>query len=97
MKNRKGTAVTVKAAAPFYGFDSLDYKNFRIEDTWKNITGKSWMISDGNLAAMGYGIRSAVGGLPMNDDVWYGKYNGLGYLVHESEIVDEAAPAQDTV
>lgn len=60
---------------------------FRIEDWWDRLTGTSWMFSDGNPAAMIYAMRSA-GGLPLDDEVVYGKdiMSGLGHLVHVSEI-----------
>lgn len=57
-----------------------------VEDYWMNVFGKSWMFSDGNPAALNYALRSGVNGLPINDDVVYAKINGLGHLVHTSEI-----------
>lgn len=88
----KGKTVKVQAKAPFYGFeDSTEYEPVHIEDLWQNVQeeGKSWMICEGNLACLGYAVRAGVGGLPIDNNVWYGKYEGLGYLIHESEIVNE--------
>jgi hypothetical protein len=59
---------------------------YHIEDLWIKVAGQSWMDSDGNPAAMLYGIRSGLAGLPIDNDVLYGKISGLGCLVHVSEI-----------
>lgn len=59
---------------------------YHIEDTWKNVTGGSWMFAQGNPAALNYAMRSAFADLPIDDNVYYGKINGLGFIVHESEI-----------
>lgn len=60
---------------------------YHVEDLWINVAGKSWMDCDGNPACLNYAARSV--GLPIDDKVLYGKIGGLGYLVHESEIVEE--------
>ena len=57
-----------------------------IEGLWIEMTGTSWMYSNGNWAAMHYGMRSAANGLPLDDDVYYGKIGRFGHLVHSSEI-----------
>lgn len=81
---------TVKLAKdvkdPFAGVQPAG-SDYRVEDYWINVTGKSWMFSDGNPAAMNYGIRSGMAGLPIDDKVLYGKIGHLGFLVHESELV----------
>lgn len=61
---------------------------FHVEDYWDRVSGGSWMYADGNFAAMGYGMRSGVVGLPLDNEVLYGKVGGLGYIVHVSEVVD---------
>lgn len=66
---------------------SLKGKKITIEGLWQDIVGQSWMFSDGNSACLQYAIRASVDDLPIDDDVWYGKIGGLGYLVHESEVV----------
>lgn len=58
---------------------------YRIEDWWDRMTGGSWMNDDGNPAALQYGMRS-LGGLPMDDEVVYGKIGNLGHIVHVSEL-----------
>jgi hypothetical protein len=62
---------------------------YRVEGFWKDITGRSWMVSDGNPAAMHYGMRAGFTGLPIDDNVLYGKIGSLGHLVHVSELGDE--------
>jgi hypothetical protein len=58
---------------------------FRVEDWWVNVAGVSWMDAVGNPAALRYATRAA-GRTPIDDEVLYGKVDGLGYLVHVSEI-----------
>lgn len=57
-----------------------------VEGYWDEITGGSWMTARGNFACLIYAIRSANKNLPLDDDVLYVKYDGLGSLVHISEI-----------
>lgn len=66
-------------------------QEFRIEDWWDNLTGRSWMDATGNPAAMVYGIRSGLSNLPLDDEVVYGKVGSFGHLIHVSELdLDEA-------
>lgn len=67
---------------------SLGNLDFCIEDWWQNITGKSWMQSDGNPAAIIYAFRigKRCGCVPIDNEVLYGKIDGLGYLFHVSEL-----------
>lgn len=65
----------------------LNGQKYLIEDWWINVYGKSWMFSDGNPAAMIFGMRSAFAGLPTDDEVVYGHTeDGLGHLIHQSEL-----------
>nr|MDT0658070.1 hypothetical protein [Micromonospora sp. DSM 115978] len=57
-----------------------------VEDWWINAAGGSWMFANGNPAALKYAFRSALAGLPIDDEVLYGKVDGLDHLVHVSEI-----------
>jgi hypothetical protein len=59
-----------------------------VEDYWDTLTGRSWTVSDGNPAAIIYGLRSGMNGLPVDDDVIYVKIGPFGHLVHISEVVD---------
>lgn len=60
--------------------------DYRLEDWWVNVNGKSWMDCDGNLACIQYAVRSEVACIPCDDEVVYGKIGELGYLIHASEI-----------
>lgn len=58
-----------------------------IEDWWDLLTGKSWGMSDGNPAALVYGIRTGMNQMPFDDEVVYGKdMNNRGHLIHTSEL-----------
>lgn len=63
-----------------------------IEDWWDRVYGESWKTSEGNPPALIYAIRSATKHLPPDDEVLYGKVDGLGVLVHkhEIELLDES-------
>lgn len=62
--------------------------DFRIEDWWENVAGKSWMHSEGNPAALNYAFRIGTrnGTVPPDNEVLYGKIGMLGYLFHVSEL-----------
>lgn len=64
-------------------FDGQDY---RLEDWWDRIAGKSWMFCDGNPACLDYALRSGTEGLPTDNDVVYGKIGSLGKLIHISQL-----------
>lgn len=59
---------------------------YRVEGYWKDVAGKSWMDSEGNPAALNYAMRAGMTGLPIDDNVLYGKIGPFGHLVHVSEI-----------
>jgi hypothetical protein len=60
---------------------------YRIEDWWDHLTGGSWMDAEGNPAAKQYAIRTGFSNqIPTDDDVVYGHINGIGHLVHVSEL-----------
>ncbi len=60
---------------------------FRVEDWWENVYGRSWMVANGNPAAMSYAVRIGMKGtVPFDNDVLYGKIGGMGYLIHVSEL-----------
>lgn len=58
---------------------------YHVEGYWDEITGKSWMFSDGNPACLNYAMRSAIS-LPLDNNVLYGKIGAFGFLVHTSEV-----------
>jgi urocanate hydratase len=65
-------------------------KEINIEDWWINVAGKSWMTCQGNPACIIYAMRTGLGQIqvPINNNVLYGKINGLGFLIHECEIAN---------
>jgi hypothetical protein len=64
----------------------LDGQQIVVEDWWDRVAGKSWMDCDGNPACLKYAVRSALAGLPLSDEVLYGKIGYFGELVHVSEL-----------
>ncbi|MET8648539.1 hypothetical protein [Nocardia aurea] len=61
--------------------------SIRVEDWWDRLAGKSWMVCDGNPAALIFAVRSGLSQLPTDDEVLYGKSaDGFGVLVHVSEV-----------
>jgi hypothetical protein len=64
---------------------------FEVEDWQDRLMGRSWMDMEGNPAAMIFAIRSGMNGIPMDNEVLYGHVNGLGHMVHVSELVLEPA------
>lgn len=81
-----GKTVTLKSP------DSrLDGMRFEVEDWWQNVSGGSWMDAVGNPAALNYAGKVAMKGLPIDNEVVYGKVDCYGHLVHVSELGDETA------
>lgn len=63
-------------------------ESYVIEDWWDRVSGGvSWMDAAYNPACLKYAMRSAVAGLPLDNEVVYGKA-GFGHLVHVSELGD---------
>ena len=73
----------VKIKNNVQGFDGMD---FVIEDYWENVSGHSWMSSTGNPAAIGYAVRCGSLGLPIDNEVVYGKIGMMGCLFHVTEL-----------
>lgn len=63
--------------------------NFTIED-WQDrvYNGKSWQVLTRNPACIYYASRVSQTKLPIDDEVVYGKINGIGYIIHISELGD---------
>ncbi len=61
---------------------------YRIEDWWDRVYGDSWKRAKGNPGAYHYAMRTATVdySIPTDDEVVYGKIDGLGHLVHVSEL-----------
>ena len=67
----------------------VDTTEVVVEDWWDRVIGKSWMHCDGNPVCLVYAVRSASARLPFDNEVVYAKAQGLGVLVHVSEIIEE--------
>lgn len=59
---------------------------YKIEDWWDRVGGKSWSEMNGNPGCLHYAFRAEANGLPADDEVVYGKIDAFGHLVHVSEI-----------
>lgn len=81
---RAGETVIVSIMLPG-DMEAREY-TYVIEDWWDRVTNGSWMYAEGNPAALLYAKRSADALLPLDDEVVYGKINGLGYIVHTMEL-----------
>lgn len=64
----------------------IDGDQIRVEDYWDRVAGQSWGLCSGNPAALKYAIRSAQASIRIDDEVVYGKVDGLGHIVHVSEL-----------
>jgi hypothetical protein len=60
---------------------------YRVEDYWDRLGSGSWMEAQGNPAALKYAMRAGFSGLPLDDEVVYGKVGPFGHIVHISELV----------
>jgi hypothetical protein len=79
----KGKTVKIKDDVPKIG--GLTYE---VEDWWQNLSGKSWKVSEGNPACMMYAMRIGSQGIPLDDDVLYGRIDDSSKgLLHLSELV----------
>lgn len=66
-------------------------EEYIVEDWSSRVFGKSWkeMSMDGNIAAIEYAVRGAIDGFPCDDNVYYGKINGLGKLIHAACLMEQ--------
>ena len=81
-----GKTVKIKKSSTHFQFAEFGGSDFRVEDYWDRVSGKSWMDCTGNPACIIYAMRSAQNKLPFNDEVVYGKIGSYGHLVHISEL-----------
>lgn len=80
------TTVTVVTAQPLY-LQANTTVEFRVEDWCQRVLGKSWMDAESHPMALAYAVRSAMAGIPLDNEVLYGKTpDGLAHLVHISEV-----------
>lgn len=70
------------------GVSEIGGQDFRIEDWWDRVAGKSWMFCDGNPACLDYAMRTGMQDrqVPLDNEVVYGKVGLSGKLVHVSEL-----------
>lgn len=61
-------------------------QEYKIEDYADRVLGMSWMQANGNPCAIKYAVRAACQYLPIDNDVLYGKIDGLGEMIHVTEI-----------
>lgn len=60
---------------------------YRVEDWWDRVAGGSWTdTATTSPAAKHYAARRILADLPADNLVVYGKVDGLGHLVHASEL-----------
>jgi hypothetical protein len=61
---------------------------FEVQDWFDRTAGVTWRkaLDAGDPRAIGYNVRRGLGGLPDDDDVLFGRLDGVGRLVHVSEI-----------
>lgn len=79
-----GRTVTIRADAAELGGHPAEVVD------WFERTGQrvGWKIGRdrGDPRATGYAVRRGLGGLPDNDEVLYARVDGMGALIHVSEI-----------
>jgi len=92
-KIEKGKKYKVKGSSEYfkkkYGTSNPE---IRVEDTDENIWGKSWMVMDGNPAAIIFAMRTGTEGIkaPLTETVYCGKISPLGSKFGLSELVFES-------
>lgn len=61
---------------------------FTVEDWADRLWEKSWGVMEGNPTALIYAIRAGFSEIPIptDDEVIYGRVNGLATLVHQTEL-----------
>lgn len=90
-----GTTVRLKLkASPKHPPAAWDGAEYHIEDWWVNVYGASWKYAEGNPAALDYAMRNGFSGLPLDDEVVYGKVGSFGKLVHVSELGEVLEPVK---
>jgi len=63
-------------------------EEFRVEDWADRVWGRPWGVMEGNPTALIYAVRAGTAGISSDDEVLYGKVDGLAYLAHASEVVE---------
>jgi hypothetical protein len=60
--------------------------DYRVEDWWDRVHGRRWISSAGYPGTAIYAVRVVLRRLPIDDEVLYGEIDGVGHIVHVSEI-----------
>jgi len=83
-----GKTVKIKSDVVHPQVPNFGGSEYRVEDWWDRVAGKSWMDCNGNPACMVFAIRTGFSknSPPTDDEVLYGKIGAFGHLVHISEI-----------
>lgn len=68
--------------------DTIHGKPITVEDWWDRCVGRSWRRPQ-TIAELNYIERVIKDELPRDDEVIYGYVDGLGYLLHVSELKEE--------
>ena len=63
-----------------------DGSEFLLEDWNDRVFGESWMFMQAHAASLAFATRAALAGLPLNNEVVYGKAGPYGELVHVEEL-----------
>lgn len=87
-----GKTVRIKSHVKHPQIPDFGGSEFRVEDWWDRVTGKSWMLCDENPICIDYAMRTGFSEIPIptDNEVLYGKIGPFGHLVHISEIEVEA-------
>lgn len=85
MKIKNGQTYQIKGSSEYFKNKYGTPNPFiTIEGKDWEVFGKRWGSMTGNPACLMYAIRST--GIPITGQVYYGKVDGLGEVVHESEL-----------
>lgn len=81
----RGKRVLIKDTCGQYGGEE-----FHVEDWWDRVSGSSWKSTTANPACISYLMRLAGNsGIPIDDEVLYGKIGAFGHLIHISELEND--------
>ena len=61
-----------------------------LEDWWDRLGQGSWSVCTGNPACIEYAVRVLMEPIPHDDEVVYGKIDGLGKLIHVLQLKTDA-------
>lgn len=84
--NLDNKVVKIKETSTHRQVPNFGGSEIHIEGLWSQIHGTQWYHCESNIACVIYGLRCIENNLPIDDAVYYGKINGLGHLVHISEL-----------